>query len=64
VQAVRKPEQPVGLARVRLIENIAGIYLDPADEGSGGLEFLIARQIRGTRLLDLGVLLIGELRGK
>ena len=62
VQAVRQPKQPVGLARIGLVENIANVEVDLADDGPGRFQLAIARHIRGTRLLDAGVFFIGELR--
>jgi hypothetical protein len=42
----------------------SNIDVDFADDGSGGFEFLVAGQIRGTRLFYSGVFLIGELGRK
>jgi hypothetical protein len=47
-----------------LVEYIAGIDLDPADDGSGRFQLAIAGQVRGARLFDVGVLRVEELRRK
>ena len=64
VQMVREPKQPVALARIALVEYIANVDVDLADDGAGRFQLAVAGHIRGTRLLDARVFLVGELRRK
>ena len=57
-------EQAVALARIALVEDIADIYVDVADDGPGRFQRGIVRHVRGSRYLDAGVFLVGEFRRK
>ena len=62
VQPVGKPVKPPVLARVVLIEDIADVDVDLADDGSRRLELRIARQAGRPRLRDFRALFIGQFR--
>jgi hypothetical protein len=61
VQAIGQPEQRRAFTRIAFIEYVADVDFDRADDGAGGLELLVGRQLRGARLLDARVFEIGDL---
>ena len=62
VQAIGKAEQSGGLSRVALIEDVSNIDVDGADDRPRGLQSLVGGNAGGSRLVDPGVLEVGELR--
>lgn len=64
VKMVGEPKQTGRLARIVVVENIADIDVDGADDGAGRFQLRIAGNVRGTRLLYASMFAVGKLRGE